>query len=182
VKRLVVAGPVGTGKTTFVKTISETDVIDTDRSATDPLPNRPAKTTTAFDFGRINVGADLALQLYGMPGQKQFEFMWEMLIADAHAYILLVAAHRPHELREARRMINFMDRRKQIPMLIGVTHCDAAEAWSLENIAIGLGLDGVSGGVSESDGALANNIDMIAVDTRDLASTAHAIMLIAQAL
>jgi hypothetical protein len=39
-----------------------------------------------------------------------------------------------------------------------------------------------NGWVSESDGALDNNIDMIAVDARDLASTAHAIMMIAQAL
>ena len=35
IMRLVVAGTVGAGKSTFIRTVSEIDVVDTDRSATD---------------------------------------------------------------------------------------------------------------------------------------------------
>ncbi|ELS32166.1 hypothetical protein FEV09_13680 [Pseudanabaena catenata USMAC16] len=35
IMRLVVAGTVGAGKSTFIRTVSEIDVVDTDRRATD---------------------------------------------------------------------------------------------------------------------------------------------------
>jgi uncharacterized protein len=33
--RLVITGPVGAGKTTYIRTVSEIQVVDTDRAATD---------------------------------------------------------------------------------------------------------------------------------------------------
>ena len=65
--------------------------------------------------------------------------MWEILIERAHAYVLLIAAHRPSEFHHARRIMNFMNRRVQIPMIIGITHCDCEGAWSSEDIALALG-------------------------------------------
>ena len=32
-----------------------------------------------MDFGRITVDDDLVLYLFGTPGQKRFDFMWEIL-------------------------------------------------------------------------------------------------------
>jgi uncharacterized protein len=171
VMRLVITGPPGAGKSTFIRTISEIEVVDTDRVATDETSLIKSKTTVAFDFGRINIGADCALQLYGTPGQERFDFMWDLLIEKAHAYVLLVAAHRPHEFRYARRIANFMNQRRQIPMLIGVTHTDQPEAWSEENIAVALGLNDASSGPP-----------IIAIDPNDLASTAHALMVLVQRL
>lgn len=168
--RLVIAGPVGAGKTTFVRTISEIDVVDTDRVATDHTADIKAKTTVAFDFGRINIGDNFALQLYGTPGQERFDFMWDMLIKDAHACIILVAAHRPNEFRYARQIANFMNQRKQIPMVIGITHGDDPEAWDQENIAIAMGLN------NEANALITD------VDSRDIASVANSIMLIVQQL
>ena len=65
--------------------------------------------------------------------------MWDILIQKAHAYMILVAAHRPSEFRYARRIINFMNQRGKIPMIIGLTHTDCAGAWFPDNIAIALG-------------------------------------------
>lgn len=137
--RLVVTGPVGAGKSTFIRTVSEIEVVDTDRSATDETAELKKKTTVAFDFGRLQFGPETALHLYGTPGQSRFDFMWDILIRQAHAYVLLVAAHRPHEFRYARRIANFMNQRRNIPMIMGVTHVDSPEAWDSENIAIALG-------------------------------------------
>ncbi|MBV8884252.1 MAG: ATP/GTP-binding protein [Chroococcidiopsidaceae cyanobacterium CP_BM_RX_35] len=139
IMRLVVTGSVGVGKSTFIRSVSEIEVVDTDRKATDETAQMKKKTTVAMDFGRLQFSPDMALHIYGTPGQARFDFMWDILIRQAHAYILLVAAHRPSEFRYARRMISFMNQRRQIPMIVGLTHLDCPGAWGEENIAIALG-------------------------------------------
>lgn len=137
--RLVVTGPVGAGKSTFIRSVSEIETVDTDRRATDETAQLKHKTTVAFDFGRLQFGSDMAMHLYGTPGQARFDFMWDILIDKAHAYIMLVAAHRPHEFRYARRVLNFMQQRSQAPMILGLTHMDMPDAWSADNIVLALG-------------------------------------------
>ena len=56
IMRLVVAGTVGAGKSTFIRTVSEIDVVDTDRRATDETAEIKHKTTVAMDFGRLTFG------------------------------------------------------------------------------------------------------------------------------
>lgn len=137
--RLVVAGTPGCGKSTFVKTISEVEVIDTERNATDETAQLKKKTTVAFDYGRYTFGSTLEVQIYGTPGQARFNFMWDFLIKNAHIYILLVAAHRPSDLHYARQIVSFMNQRVQIPMLIGLTHTDCPGTCSPEEIMMRLG-------------------------------------------
>lgn len=139
IMRLVVTGPVGAGKSTFIRSVSEIEVVDTDRRATDETAELKKNTTVALDFGRLQFGPDMALHIYGTPGQSRFDFMWDILIRQAHAYVLLVAAHRPGEFRYARRILNYMSQRKEIPMVIGITHTDCPGAWADENIAVALG-------------------------------------------
>ncbi|MEA5597318.1 GTP-binding protein [Rivularia sp. UHCC 0363] len=139
IMRMVVTGPVGAGKSTFIRSISEIETVDTDRRATDETSRLKQRTTVAFDFGRLQFNPDMALHLYGTPGQERFDFIWDMLIRKAHAYILLVAAHRPGEFRHARRVVSYMNQRAQIPMIIGLTHSDCPGAWSQENAIAALG-------------------------------------------
>ncbi len=54
--RVVVTGSVGAGKSTLIRTISEIEVVDTDRQATDETALMKQKTTVAFDFGRVQFG------------------------------------------------------------------------------------------------------------------------------
>ncbi len=137
--RLIVTGTVGAGKSTFIRSISEIEVVDTDTLATDETALLKKRTTVALDFGRLQFSPEMALHLYGTPGQSRFDFMWDILIRKAHAYILLVAAHRPRDFRQARKIITFMNQRVQIPMIIGLTHTDCAEAWPEEDIFLSLG-------------------------------------------
>jgi hypothetical protein len=139
IMRLVVTGPVGAGKSTFIRSVSEIEVVDTDRQATDETTLIKQKTTVAFDFGKLQFGPEMALHLYGTPGQSRFDFMWDILIRKAHAYMLLVAAHRPNEFRYARRILSFMNQRAHIPMIVGMTHIDLPGAWSIDNVALALG-------------------------------------------
>jgi uncharacterized protein len=139
VMRLVITGPVGAGKSTFIRSVSEIEVVDTDRKATDETAALKSRTTVAMDFGRLQFTPDMAIHLYGTPGQSRFDFMWEFLIEQAHAYILLVPADRPAEFRNARLIHRFMRDRTPVPMIVGVTHVDCADAWDIDDIAIAMG-------------------------------------------
>lgn len=140
IMRLVVTGTVGAGKSTFIRSVSDITVVDTDRRATDETSTLKPTTTVAMDFGRLQFAPEMALHLYGTPGQSRFDFMWDLLIQRAHAYVVLVDAHRPSSFHSGRRLLTFMEQRVQIPMLVGLTHADCEGAWSEEDVAIALGL------------------------------------------
>jgi len=169
--RIVVTGGVGAGKTTFIRTISEIDVVDTDKRATDELAEFKEKTTVALDFGKLTIASNQSLHLYGTPGQSRFDFMWDILIQKAHAYILLVDAHRPNQFRDARKILNYMNYHASIPATIGITHTDCADAWEIQDVALALGL---------SDQA--NPLPVMAVNPNERESVSNALIAIVEQL
>lgn len=138
--QIVITGAVGSGKTSFIRAISEIKVVDTDRRATDETALMKSTTTVAMDFGKITLNSGQILFLYGTPGQYRFDFMWDILIRKVDAYILLIDAHSPQFFRQSRRILNFMKQRTQIPMIIGLTHLDCENAWKPDDIALALGM------------------------------------------
>lgn len=88
--KILVAGHMGSGKTTFVKTLSEIKAITTDREAHSP-EERSIKSsiTVAFDFGTVH-GSTGKVCIYGVPGQKRFSFMWEILAKGTAGYIFML--------------------------------------------------------------------------------------------
>ena len=63
--KMVVTGPFSSGKTQFIGSVSEIDVVATERKITGK-GEREVKdaTTVAMDFGRITVDEDLVLYLF----------------------------------------------------------------------------------------------------------------------
>ena len=139
IKRIVVTGTVGAGKTTLIRTVSDIEAVSTDRSATDSTKSLKPKTTVGMDFGRFQTNNDLILHIYGTPGQSRFNFMWDLLISKANAYILLIPANRPEELNRVTQILDFINQRVQIPMIFGITHSDLPGALSTDRIINGIG-------------------------------------------
>ncbi|WP_446356989.1 GTP-binding protein [Coleofasciculus sp. G2-EDA-02] len=140
--RVVITGTVGAGKSTFVRIASEIDVVEIERKVSDSDTEASFKdtTTVAFDFGRLVLEANKTLYMYGTPGQTRFDFMWDILIKGADAYILLVTANQPNSFSYAQDILSFMNDRVQVPMLIGLTHTDCGGALPVEEIVKRLGI------------------------------------------
>lgn len=164
---VVVTGPVGVGKSTFVRTFTETEVVDTERLATDETSLLKKKTTVAFDFGMRVLAQKMNLHLYGTPGQSRFDFMWDMLISRANAYILLVPTNRSGDFQYARQILSFMNQRTQIPMIIGMTCTDRLGICSQENIMLAMGYTRAQ-----------NRPPIVTVNPRDRSSVVEALMVL----
>jgi hypothetical protein len=142
VMRIVATGPVGAGKTTLIKTISEIDVVETDRAATDDSVLLKPNTTVAMDFGRITFGPNMAVHIYGTPGQERFSFMWDILVHRAHALMLLVPLHRPSDFFMASKMLRYLQfHASDVPLVVVGTHRDLPDAWPAEEVLPALGIE-----------------------------------------
>jgi len=130
--KVVVAGPVGAGKSTFVRAISETPVVSSEEHATEPI--NKVTTTVALDFGTI-VFENQPIHIFGTPGQDRFQFMWEILCQGAMGLVFLVAGDKPKDFQSARHILEFITSRFPIPFIIGVTRQDSRRTWAPDEVA-----------------------------------------------
>lgn len=122
--KIVITGPFSAGKTTLIGTISEVAIVGTERDVSDESRATKEKTTVAMDFGRITFAEDLSLFLFGTPGQRRFEVMWEILSEGMIGFILLVNAADPRSLEEGSHILDQFRTYADVPYVIGVTHLD----------------------------------------------------------
>jgi small GTP-binding protein len=143
--KMVVTGPFNAGKTQFIQSISEIDVVSTERKVSNPT-ERSVKTTTtiAMDFGRITVDDDLVLYLFGTPGQKRFDFMWEILSEGMLGFVVVVDSARPETFREARSILETFRAYAPTPYVVAANKQDLQDAWELEDMRHALRLDGAT--------------------------------------
>jgi small GTP-binding protein len=136
--KMVVTGPFNAGKTQFIRSISEIDVVSTERRISSAAEQVKDETTVAMDFGRITVDEDMILYLFGTPGQKRFDFMWEILSEGMLGFIVLIDSVRPETFREARRILEVFRGYAPTPYVVAANKQDLPDAWSAEDLRIAL--------------------------------------------
>ncbi|PKN97450.1 MAG: GTP-binding protein [Chloroflexi bacterium HGW-Chloroflexi-4] len=139
--KIVVTGPFNAGKTELIRSVSEIEVVNTEKKVTSESEKVKNSTTVAMDFGRITVDNDLVLFLFGTPGQKRFDFMWEILSEGMLGFIVLVDSTRPETFREARGILETFRAYAPTPYIVVANKQDLTDAWSLEDIRVALRLD-----------------------------------------
>ncbi len=126
--KVLFTGPVGAGKTTAIRTISDALPVMTDVKATDEIKDRKASTTVALDYGLIQLGQGEVVHLYGTPGQERFDFMWEILQEGALGLVVLVDNARPDPTGD---LLRFLDAYEaligQTAVAVGVTRTDVCD-------------------------------------------------------
>ncbi len=138
--KMVVTGPFNSGKTEFIQSISEINVVSTERKISSEAEKVKDSTTVAMDFGRITVDQDLVLYLFGTPGQKRFDFMWEILSEGMLGFIVMVDSTRPETFREARSILETFRAYAPTPYVVAANKQDLPDAWDIEDIRLALRL------------------------------------------
>ena len=88
-----------------------------------------------MDFGRITVDDDLVLYLFGTPGQKRFDFMWEILSEGMLGFVVMVDSTRPETFREARSILETFRAYAPTPYVVAANKQDREDAWEIGRYA-----------------------------------------------
>ncbi len=139
--KMVVTGPFAAGKTQFIQTISEIDVVATEAKISRQEERIKDQTTVAMDFGRITIDDDLVLYLFGTPGQRRFDFMWEILSEGMLGFVVVVDSVRPETFREARTILDTFRSYAPTPYVVAANKQDHEDAWTPEDLRIALRID-----------------------------------------
>jgi signal recognition particle receptor subunit beta len=141
VYKVLVTGPFNAGKTEFTRTISDIPIVTTERRISDHFQSVKDETTVAMDYGQFRLDSDL-FHLYGTPGQPRFDFMWDVLSKEMHAFIVLVDSCDRAGLVQAKRLLRTFRRKGRVPYLVAANKQDVDNALSVEAVSSTLGLDG----------------------------------------
>ena len=138
--KLVFAGPVGAGKTTAIQSLSDIEVVRTEANASDDVKTLKKTTTVAMDYGLMKLASGDQVR----PGQKRFDFMWDILTENALGLVLMLRGNSPDPVADLRTYVTeFRDFIDRTSVVVGITHSDQG-GWqtrqmvSRELVAMGL--------------------------------------------
>ncbi len=132
--KIVFAGSVGAGKSTSIQAVSDIEIFQTEEMTTDKSKGLNGKTTVGMDYGRLNLDETTSVQLYGAPGQKRFEFMWEILGEGALGAIILINNTTENPLDELDTYLTaFASHLQTRGIVVGVTFTDVSDTPNLSD-------------------------------------------------
>jgi uncharacterized protein len=125
---ILIAGPMGAGKTTAIQSLSEIPVVSTEAANTDRETADKATTTVALDYGEITLDGVEKVRLYGVPGQRRFDYMWRILEERALGLILLINNDGKDPIGDTLELLkDFSSINDRGGVVIGVTRSDVVE-------------------------------------------------------
>jgi len=117
IPKIVVIGPFRSGKTTFIKALSER-FTSVDRLG----------ATIAIEHGTVDYGGYRA-EIFGIPGQERFSPLVEKMGLSASGIIIVIDSSKREEMEEVLRIVNNI-RNKNIPYIIVANKQDLPGAMS----------------------------------------------------
>ncbi len=123
--KIIVAGSVGSGKTTSIAAISDIEPFKTEEVATDETGKMKSHTTVAMDYGQMRLEDDTVIHLYGTPGQGRFDFMWDIVGLGALGVMILINNNSEDPIGQLDNYITtFYSKIKTHCIVVGVTCTD----------------------------------------------------------
>lgn len=133
-KKIVFIGPMGAGKSTAINAVSDIPTVSTEAANSDVDIVNKATTTVAMDYGELHLDSLTTIGLYGIPGQRRFDFIWPVVSKGALGAILLLDASHSNSWDDLRYFLKaFSNFVKNNTLIIGLNRVPKDErASSLE--------------------------------------------------
>ncbi len=130
-RKLAIVGEVGSGKTQLVSTLTEISPFSTEVQSSEDIGKE--FTTVGIDYGRISIEEEFALGLYGVPGQKRYSFLWEMVNKSLWGLLILIKYGEKPDYENLTDLLEFFaPDKKSIAVVVGITHAENASADALD--------------------------------------------------
>jgi len=134
--KIIITGPVGSGKTTAVNSLTGRDAALTDATVSDSdlvTKQRKKTTTVAMDHDVVQLENGDTINVFGTPGQERFDFMWDILSQGAHGIVLLLDNTRNYPFRDLKFYTErFSKLIGNSRLIVGITHTDINKELSVE--------------------------------------------------
>lgn len=133
--KLVLAGPVGAGKTTALRALSDIEPVSTEMPLTDGPMGEKTTTTVALDFAAILLEDGTPLQMFGLPGQEHFSHMRPIIMTGAIGVIVLLPGDDPHIAEQCAHWLSIvLEVDPAMAVVIGITRTDLAPDFRMDRI------------------------------------------------
>ncbi len=133
-EKIIFTGPMGAGKTTAISAISDEPPVKTDVQCSGEEKQIKHTTTVAMDYSYIQLDDGKRVHLYGTPGQKRFEFMWNILTKGGLGLVLLVNNDHPKPIEQMEFYLNkFSSFIRETGAVIGVTRLGINDQAQIED-------------------------------------------------
>lgn len=142
--KVLVVGAFGVGKTTLIGSVSEIDPLRTEERITtvsdgiDPSVPDKQTTTVALDFGRLTVSSEIALYMFGTPGQRRFWDLWAGLADGAVGALVMVDTR---SIESSFEVLDQLELRTKIPFAVVINQFPDSPQYPVERIRAALDLE-----------------------------------------
>lgn len=129
--KVVVAGPFASGKSTLIRAVSMTPVVGTEQPTSGTEATTKPTTTVGMEYGTYSLADDglvIDLNLYGVPGQERFAFMWDIVAEGMDGLVLLVDGTAPSTWAGALAVGRHFVERARPPVVVAVNRCRDGDA------------------------------------------------------
>ena len=125
--RILFMGPVGSGKTEAIRSMSDITPVDTDVVDTDDIAFVKNHTSVSMELGTMHLGGVDKLRLLGAPGQTRFDYMWDILLKQSQGVILTINHRAKAPLLDLESYLLAVEQRcadRRVPIVVCITHME----------------------------------------------------------
>lgn len=141
--KLAFVGNMGAGKTTAIRAISDREPVSTEMPISRGGEGGKTHTTVAMDYSTIELDDGELLHVYGVPGQRDLDFMWPLVCEGAVGIVVLVAADDADMVGQADALLREFARiAPAASFAVGVTRADLSDDFALLEFRDALGRRG----------------------------------------
>jgi signal recognition particle receptor subunit beta len=160
--KIIFSGPVGVGKATAIRSISDIAPVVTDVKTTDMTQTQKPVITLSMNYGMISLNHHEPIHLYGTRGQDGIDSIQEILKQGGIGLILLVSNARPAPFRDMHFYLNAFEHFiKRSQVVIGVTQMDLCNKPRLEDYYLQLEDSGLKIPLFEVDSRAGQDVSLL---------------------